>query len=329
MQPLAFLVADSSHVAAARQGVHKLVRDLEFDETQRGRAAVVATEVVTNMIRHAGGGTFTVRPLVSDSALGIEMLAVDSGPGMADFEQSALDGVSTGGSAGTGLGAIRRLSDEFDVNTEHGIWTILRAALWNRLPVAALQVQVGAIVVPKRGETVSGDAWSMCHDDDGVTILVADGLGHGPEAGRASSLAASVLADRPGATPAQLLERSHGLLRHTRGAAVALIRREWAGEVRFVGIGNIVASIIERERRQAMVSHNGIVGHNMNRLHEYRYDWPAGAMLVAHSDGLESRWDLSAHPGIAAHHPSIIAAMLYRHHSRGRDDVVVVVAKAH
>jgi Stage II sporulation protein E (SpoIIE). len=76
-----------------------------------------------------------------------------------------------------------------------------------------------------------------------------------------------------------------------------------------------------------MVSHNGIVGHNMAKSQEYRYDWPRGALLVAHSDGLESQWDLAALAGVARAHPSVIAAALFRAHTRKRDDVAVMVAR--
>jgi hypothetical protein len=60
---------------------------------------------------------------------------------------------------------------------------------------------------------------------------------------------------------------------------------------------------------------------------EYRYPWPRDALLVAHSDGLDSRWDLDRHAGLAACHPAVIAAVLYRGHSRKRDDVVVLVVR--
>ena len=50
--------------------------------------------------------------------------------------------------------------------------------------------------------------------------------------------------------------------------------------------------------------------------------------MVAHTDGLQSQWSLEAYPGIAGHHPSIVAALLVRDHSRGRDDVTVLAVRA-
>ena len=76
-----------------------------------------------------------------------------------------------------------------------------------------------------------------------------------------------------------------------------------------------------------MVSHNGIVGHNVHRTQEFRYSWHGGELLVAHSDGLESQWNLGGLPAIGRQHPALIAAALFRRHWRRRDDVTVLVAR--
>lgn len=323
------VAADPSHASAGRLALQRMARDLQFDETRAGRLSIVATEAVTNMLRHGGGGTLAARCLESHGALGIEVLSIDRGPGMASFEDSARDGVSTGGSAGTGLGAMRRLSDEFEVYTHPGAGTIVRMVLWNRdTPPAREEIEVGGISLPKTGETLCGDAWAMTRHERGATFLVADGLGHGPDASRAAASAVDVLHRHPDHSPVQILRAAHARLRATRGAALAVMRYERAGrEVAFAGVGNISASIREADASRAMVSHNGIVGHNMLKVEEYRYPWPAHAMLVAHSDGLESRWSLAAFPGIRDHHAAIVAAALVREHSRKRDDVTVLVAR--
>ena len=76
-----------------------------------------------------------------------------------------------------------------------------------------------------------------------------------------------------------------------------------------------------------MASHNGTVGHQMQRVQEFTFPWNADSLLVMHSDGLKSSWDLERYPGIWSKHPGLIAAMLYRDFSRERDDVTVLVAK--
>jgi anti-sigma regulatory factor (Ser/Thr protein kinase) len=323
------LVTDSSHVSTCRLAAQRMARQLEFDETRAGRLAIAVTEAVTNIVRHAGRGTLAARSLAAGPALGIEVLAIDAGPGMRDFEASARDGFSSAGTAGTGLGAIRRLSDAFDVYTAPGKGTLLRMAFWNRAgAVEDPAYELGVVCIPKNGETVCGDAWGMASGTTGTTFLVADGLGHGPDASRAAQAAVDVLHSHPDYAAVRLLDAAHGRLRATRGAAVAVIHHEaGAADLNFAAVGNISAIVIDGQTRRAMLSHNGIVGHNVHKSEEYRYAWPAGSLLVAHSDGLETQWSLDAYPGLADCHASLIAAMLYREHSRQRDDVTVLVVR--
>jgi anti-sigma regulatory factor (Ser/Thr protein kinase) len=329
MMPLAVAVADPSHVAAARFDAQRMARALEFDETRTGRVAIAVTEAVTNMLRHAGGGTLVAQPLERGGITGLEVIAIDRGPGMRDFTHSVTDGVSTAGSAGTGLGAMRRLSDEFDVYTGEREGTILRMAFWSgEVGTDRSPYEIGVVSVPRPGETVCGDAWGVVHDAAGATFLVADGLGHGPDAARAASAALDTLHRHPEATPLRLLDLAHGRLRSTRGAAIAVLRHDSRAEqVSFCGVGNISASVLGAEQHRSMVSHNGIVGHNVHKTEEYRYAWPRDALLVAHSDGLASHWDLAAFRGAARCHASVIAALLVREHSRGNDDVVALVVR--
>ena len=324
-------LGDASQVSAARIGVQALARALDFDETNAGRVAIAVTEVATNVVRHGKGGWLFARALSRGEALGIEVLAVDDGPGMASFAASSRDGYSTRGSAGTGLGSMQRQSDEFDVYTDSGHGTALRMVFWDReTGPDASRYEIGAVCVPKEGETQSGDAWAFQEHAEGATFVVADGLGHGPDACIAAATAVQAFRNHAGESAIRILEVMHARLRPTRGAAVAVIRHERsAGEIAYAGVGNIAASVWQGDidTRRAMVSHNGIVGHNIHRSSEYRYPWPAGALLVAASDGLETHWDMSAHPRLGSCHPAIIAAVLYREHSRKRDDVCVLVVR--
>jgi anti-sigma regulatory factor (Ser/Thr protein kinase) len=329
MDALAITVADSSHASEARRGAQRLAHGLGFDAARAERVAIAVTEAVTNMVKHAGGGTLTARSIARGGSLGIEVMAIDSGRGMADFAHSSRDGVSTAGTAGTGLGAMQRQSDEFDVYTAHQRGTIVRMLFWDERPAAQEDYEIGAIVVPKSGETACGDAWGMELHERGATFLVADGLGHGPDASRAAVSAVEVLHNNGAHSALRILELAHAKLRPTRGAAVAVLRHDAvAGELVFTGVGNIAAWLIHGATRKAMVSHNGIVGHNMHKSEEYRYAWPKGALLVAHSDGLETHWNIASFPGLASCHPAMIAAMLFREHTRKRDDVAVLVVRS-
>ena len=323
------ILGDASQVSAVRLSAQRMAQQLGMDATRVGEVAIVVTEAATNVLRHGGGGTFAARAVTRGGMLGMEFLAVDDGPGMKSFSASSIDGVSSRGSSGTGLGAIQRLVDEFDVYTRPDLGTLMRMVFWSgATPRLDTRYEMGSISMPCTGETLCGDNTETVCDAGGVTVLVADGLGHGPDAARASGGAVEALRRNPDKRPIELLDLAHGRLRATRGAALAVMRHDAGAEdIAFAGVGNIAACILDGEQKRMMVSHNGIVGHNVHRSEEYRYPWPPRALLVAHSDGLESHWDLSPFPGIGLAHPSLIAAMLYREHWRKRDDVVVVVVR--
>ncbi len=117
-------------------------------------------------------------------------------------------------------------------------------------------------------------------------------------------------------------------MRSTRGAAVAAARLFPEEEVvRFAGIGNIGAAIVSGKATRQLVSHAGTVGHELHRVQEFVYPWPAGSLLVLYSDGIVSHWSLDSHPGLCDHDAALIAGVLYRDHSRRRDDATVVVAR--
>jgi hypothetical protein len=131
--------------------------------------------------------------------------------------------------------------------------------------------------------------------------------------------------------PEQLLAAMHVALRPTRGAAVAIAEMHLSRrEVRFAGVGNITGVILTSEHAQHLTSRHGIVGHQVARIQAFAYPWPIGGRLVLHSDGLSSRWNLKLYPGLVAHHPSLIAGVLYRDFSRARDDMTVItVGESH
>ena len=78
-----------------------------------------------------------------------------------------------------------------------------------------------------------------------------------------------------------------------------------------------------------MVSFPGTVGHELRKVRQFTYDFPPGAMIVFHSDGIVSRWSLEPYPGLAAKDPALIAAVLYRDFHRERDDATVVILRRH
>jgi anti-sigma regulatory factor (Ser/Thr protein kinase) len=319
-------VRDRSDVSYVRTAVRSLGAGVQGDGVER--AALVATELGTNLVKHStAGGEILIRSAGIPDARSIELIAVDRGPGM-DLERCLSDGFSSAGSPGTGLGAIRRLSEVFDAySTPEGTIVLACVGAGARGPVSAFDI--GGVSVLKEGELVCGDAWAVHEDDAGLTVLVADGLGHGPGASEAARAAVGVPADWSGnGSCATLLERMHGAIRHTRGAAAAVAHlRRGAATLSFAGIGNVAGAVVTAAVHRHTVSNAGTLGHQVRMFREYTYPWTPDAMLVLFTDGLTTHWTIQDLPRLRQRHPAVVAAALYRDHSRQRDDVTVVVLK--
>ena len=196
-------VEERSHVAPVRRAAESLAAKLGLDEQLRGEAAIVATEMAANLVRHTGGGEVVLRPSPVYHDV-LDVITWDRGPGMGDVPDALRDGVSTVGGAGNGLGAMGRLSATFDLQSTPGRGTAAVARLG-----PATTPRIDGLALAMKGEEASGDAWSVVHDGAWATILLVDGLGHGVEAARAAAAAVREL--RPG--------------RVARGAARADARR--------------------------------------------------------------------------------------------------------
>jgi anti-sigma regulatory factor (Ser/Thr protein kinase) len=324
-QSLAIPIRQTHDVGDARRQAQYAIKD-RFDETAVGRVGIVVTELAGNLVKHAGGGTIILRLLEIGSETGLEVISLDDGPGM-DLQKCMEDGYSTAGSPGTGLGAVNRLTTSLDIYSLHGKGTVMVATLW---PGAAPKAvfDIGAVCLPVAGERLCGDGWAVRETTGGLDLMVSDGLGHGPVAAEASDLALEIFSRKPDANPGPMLELMHGALRTSRGAAVLTGRIDTArNQLVCAGIGNISGYIMMAPRPKGIVSMNGIVGHQAARAKEFSYDCGADDLIIFHSDGLTTHWKLDEFPGLASRSASLIAAMMYKHFRRGRDDATVLVVR--
>ncbi|WP_217179042.1 ATP-binding SpoIIE family protein phosphatase [Streptomyces sp. AC495_CC817] len=337
-------VHDSTRVRDARVAAEAAAARAGLDEGRAAGCALVATELATNLLKHAGGGLILLDVLsrpdpdrADGAAPMVQIVAIDHGPGVRDIAGALRDGFSTTSSLGAGLGTCRRVADDFDLHSTVGRGTIAlarlgaRAGRRGRQASPAPAVRAGGVNVPFAGAEFSGDAWAWVRSGDLTTLLLADGLGHGVAAARASSAAVQQLYRAPELPPAQLLRRLEGALRDTRGAAVAVAQLDLsARRLLFAGIGNIGARLRTGAQWQPLLSRPGIVGaHRAAHVPQQEVAWGDDHLLVLHSDGLPSRWS----PGPAAHSPSldpaVIAAVIVRDASSParpvRDDTTVAV----
>lgn len=323
------VVADESQVGEARRYVAEISRRVGLEATMAGKAAIVVTEMAHNLVRHGGGGELLIRELEATHHPSLEFLALDQGPGMRNVTECMRDGFSTFGSAGTGLGSISRLADRFEIHTQPGRGT----AVWARIDYPGTietgrGFEFGAVSVALEREDVCGDAWELIFTPGGIRAMVADGLGHGPFAEEAAREAISAFRANPGVPLSELLTLIHQALGKTRGAAGAVAELIPAtGQVIGAGVGNIATRLVHHTGSKNLVSDNGTLGASLRKVLEFTYPWKPGMLLIMHSDGLSSQWNLDDYPGLTQRHPSLIAGVLYRDFKRTRDDATVLVVR--
>lgn len=322
-------VLDLSQAGEARRTAQKWGVDRGWDETLTGRLALIVSELARNLALHTSGGTIFLRSLARGQASGVEILSIDSGPGVANFNQCLRDGFSTSGTSGTGLGAVKRVSDVFAAHSQVGLGTVILSELWAKTSDALRTWQTGALSRPLASETVCGDTWADQHLRPGLMrLMIADGLGHGEFAAGASRKAIDVFKANPNVKLPDLITAIHEALLGTRGAAVAIAELD-SGQalVSYVGIGNIAAMLVGRESTVNLVSLNGTAGAQFRDCRLFTYPWPENGTLIMNSDGLKTRLNISQYVGLLERHPSLLAGALHRDYTRGTDDSTVVVVR--
>ncbi len=325
---LCFPIIDQSQVSDARRGINSVALALGFSEIEAGKIAIAATEAANNLLKHGGGGELLVQPALRQRMTGIALFALDKGRGHADIQRCLADGYSTAGTPGTGLGAIKRLASEFDIYSIPGKGTALYAAFWPKPLMEFAGLEVGAVSLPLHGEEVNGDQWSYFTTEKGWQFMVADGLGHGLDAHTAAKEAIRIFDSYRDESPISIMGRGHDALRATRGAAVSIAAIDrYTQRVNYCGMGNVAGVLVSHDKYRNMVSLNGTLGQGQLRSRDFQYTWEEGDLLIMHSDGMATHWNFDNYPGLQTRHPALIASVLYRDHTRVRDDVTVVVAR--
>ena len=323
-----FRVEEAASASAVRRAAERLATTLAMLERRRADLSILVAEAAGNLVKHADQGVMLVRAVRAGDEAGVEIIAVDSGPGMTDVLRSAGDGHSTAGTLGIGLGAILRQATWSDLHSVPGKGTVLAAQVWPA--TAPAPTGVSGLIRPLTGEPVSGDGYATRTVDGRRQVLVVDGLGHGPLAATAARAAVRAFEQAPPSAPAVLLDLLHRALSHTRGAAAAIAELDPETAVlRYAGLGNIAGStFVPGAARRGLVSLPGIAGHQKRQIRQFEYPFPADAVLLMHTDGVVDRWTPTDYPGLLTRSPQVIAATVLRDAGTRRDDAGVLVVKA-
>ncbi|MEU6154912.1 ATP-binding SpoIIE family protein phosphatase [Actinosynnema sp. NPDC047251] len=320
-------VEESAHVGRARRVTTTLAERLAFGDSRVAEIGLAVTEIGTNLLKHTDGGHLLVRALRADDRAAVEVVAVDRGPGIADMGRAMLDGESTTGTLGIGLGVVARSADHFDVSTHRERGTVLTARFHRRergIPDYAADPAAAGVTRPIADEEVCGDAYAVRRVGGRLWVMMCDGSGHGPLAASASREAVRLFrADEPTA-PEAVVAKLHAGLRGTRGGAVAVaVLDPDRGVIRFAGLGNIAGAVLADGRKRAMVSVPGIAGYQARTFQAFDHDLPPGALVVLHSDGLTERWTADDVAGVTT--PLLLAATLVRDAGVRKDDASALV----
>jgi anti-sigma regulatory factor (Ser/Thr protein kinase) len=340
-------IRDEAQVGAARRAVHDYANHIGFNETERAEIDIVVQEIGTNAATYATASGWLHYTTTLDDAPGLELFYWDAGPGIYDLDRAIRDGVSTNGSLGAGLGAIRRLMDEFDVystvrqttrlaphprRTTHG--TALLARKWvahaGGGPAAnrTATERIGVWSRPHPNESVCGDAYFIRELDGCSLLAVIDGLGHGRGAREAAEVALDSLSDWMDEPLDEVLMAAHNALRATRGAVMSAAVIDRAGcRLHCAGVGNVAVRVFGAPEPVNPIPANGTLGARLGRVRVWTYPWAEGAVLVMTSDGLSASWEMGSYPGLLERSPQLLAGILMRDYARDGDDATVLVAR--
>ncbi|MCE3238577.1 MAG: Stage sporulation protein [Gammaproteobacteria bacterium] len=333
------IISDHAHVGEARRFATLLASEAGFDTSQIAKIAIIVTEAAMNIIKHANAEGEILLEVYQDSFKSeFQLYAIDEGRGVSNTSICIQDGYSTANTPGIGLGAIKRLTSQFEFYSSVNQGTVLWAKIEKPLPTksnaliaskSSSLLEWGVICVPMAQEEVSGDAWSTYTMADNTQLfMLVDGLGHGPDAYLAASEAVKIFNEKSHASLTDILLAQHTALKKTRGAAIAIIKIDpLCQQATYLGVGNISGTILTSLKHYSMLSYSGIVGHQFRTIHEMKYPFNSKSILVMHSDGLSHQWGKIYSGELLRQSPATIAGILYRGFKHKRDDTSVLVAK--
>lgn len=328
-----FAADDRSYFSIIKKTIHAQAENAGFETRKLGDLDLIVSEMTSNLYKYAKGGEILTGIFGTEENRYIEIISIDYGPGMSDPQRMMTDGYSSSNTLGMGMGSIKRLSDEFDLYSLRDWGTIVLSRLYRKPKgkpeINALSISICPMVINMPGQTTSGDGTYYKQTDNFFKLLVADGLGHGPEANFAVNEAVKAFRVCPYHSPAEILRFLHSSTLKTRGMVAAVVVFDFKKKVwQVAGVGNIAVRMSNFLEVKNLMSYNGIVGHNIpNTISDQEFSLSDFHQMTLCSDGIKSRWDIGKLTGIHRCDLSIQAAAIYKESARRNDDTSVVIVK--
>ncbi len=310
-----------------------LAAEIGFDAVARKEIGIVAAELVSNIIRHAGSGELHLEQVKRNSNTGMQLVSYDQGPGIKEPNLVTADGYSDDCGLGYGLGSINRIMDELEIDSpiwnQRGCRVVCRKWLFMKEDaVIPSPLSFGVATRPLPGSKFNGDAYFLKTWGNKALLAVIDGLGHGQFAHRASQKARNYLQSHFDQPFGSLLMGVGRECLTTRGVVMALARFDWQQRtLHFTSVGNISTRIFGAPGDLNLPIRRGILGRRAPKPIISEHQWDPSYTLVMHSDGLRTHWGIGDVPGLTKMPAQKAAKRLLDSFSKQTDDAVVAVVK--
>lgn len=313
-----------------RSKLSAITQRLGVDSLKRENILLVASELVSNNVKHAAGRGMV--QLWKQPGRVLDLLSLDYGPGIENLATAEEDGYSTSSTLGKGLGAIRRLSDESYIYTQRpgqtkrwsGTVILARFYLDSECKEAKSGFKFGLYSRSLSDERYNGDRIYLQRDGKLLRWLHLDGLGHGEEAQAATADLATHLTDYD--SPGAILSSVDGQLTSTRGAVAITGEINLARHcLRLSGVGDMSAHLYNQEMGQQVAFAPGILGREHRTATEFQSIFDKKCVIITASDGIRRNWDSANFSGLFNQHPQLIAYTLGNIMGRISDDQSICV----
>jgi len=339
----------------------RIASELGFSEHDCNKVATAVSELARNILKYAGTGEILIKKIEEDRRSGLEVTARDQGPGIVDIETALQDHYSSSGTLGLGLPGIKRMMDEFEIESEVGRGTKVTCRKWKttvtrrvssrlmqavsrqargsttsqgsgKLLKATLENDLKGLdcayyVRPCRGEFVSGDAVVLDQREGLVLLGIIDALGHGSEANKVALRAKSFVRNSWTSDVVSTISGLHEGLKGTIGAAagIAVLETE-TGMMSHVAVGNTVCRVIGSRAGRCLVT-PGTLGSRIRSPQVSQVRLGDGDMVLLYTDGVSDRFELEDYPQIKLSSASEVARTIVERFGRKHDDSSCVVMR--
>ncbi|MHB1590228.1 MAG: ATP-binding protein [Sulfuricella sp.] len=336
-------VQNESALILLRSRLSAIAQRLGFPDGKREDMLLVASEMVSNQVKHANGrGLFQVWQQPGPI---LDILALDFGPGIPCLSQARQDGYSSVNTLGKGLGSIYRLSDESFVYTQQESIAPIKkwsgAVFLSRFHPGSKKndydkdasaardsstaLEIGLFSRSLSDDRYNGDRIYLQKTGDTLRWLHLDGLGHGEQAQAATANLAAHLSHCDSAD--SILAAVDRQLKGTRGAVAIIGEFGLAGKaLNILGVGDMHAHVMVNEDLHSLSFAPGVLGKEHQKPDPFHLAFGKRCLVISASDGIRRNWDVSNFPGLFHQHPQLIAYTLGNIMGRISDDQSLCVA---